>query len=195
MPKLNRRIFIYFIILTTLIFLIWVLLSGKLETKFLLIGLCSSFVISIICIPFLTLKNQNNGKKYFLFEINLLKFIPYCFWMVGEIIKASVSVTKQIFKAHLDYEPRVVSFAMPFENPLASIILANSIILTPGTITIDVMDGGVYEVHALDEDAAADLYEGTMARKVAVLFNETCEFKPLYDLENKDITEYIGEDF
>ena len=195
MPKPNRHIFVYYVILTTLLFLIWVLLSGKFETKFLLIGLCSSFIISFICIPFLTLQNHNNGKKYFLFEINLIKFIPYCFWMVGEIIKASISVAKQIFKPHLDYEPRVVSFVMPFENPLASIILANSIILTPGTITIDVMDGGIFEVHALDEGAAADLYEGTMARKVAALFNETCEFIPLYDLENKDITEYIGEDF
>jgi len=195
MPKLKRQIIPQFILLSFILFSTWILLSGKFEVKFLLIGLFSSLVISFICMPFLTFRNPATDKEYFLFGINYLKFIPYCLWLFVEIVKASISVTKQVFKRNLDYEPRVVSFSMPFENPLASVLLANSIILTPGTITIDVTDNGIFEVHALDECAAADLYTGTMAYKVAALFNEKCKFEPLYELENKNITEFIGEDF
>lgn len=195
MPKINRHVVVCFIILSVVLFLLWVMLSGQFNLKFLLIGLFSSLVISAICIPFLTFKSGTNEQKYFLFSINLIRFLPYCLWLIGEIIKASISVTKQIFKPHLDYEPRVVCFSMPFENPLASVLLANSIILTPGTITIDVMENGIFEVHSLDESSAEDIYKGVMAKKIAAIFKETCEFKPLYELETKEIEEYIGEDF
>ena len=69
---------------------------------------------------------------------------------------------------------------MPFENPMADVFLSHSIILTPGTITIDISKDGVYEVHALNESLAEGLLSGEMQMKIADLFNETCDFTPLY---------------
>jgi len=89
---------------------------------------------------------------------------------------------KDIFEFKNEREPRVVYFSMPYENPIASVVLANSIILTPGTITIDVSKNGIYEVHALNESFAKGLLSGEMQIKIAHLFNEQCEFVPLEQL-------------
>ena len=169
------------------LFAIWVLLSGQFEGKFLLIGLCSSLAIAYICYPLLNITNERTGKEYFVFGVNFLKLFIYFLWLVKEIVKASVDVTKEIFKPHMDYEPRIAYFSMPFENPMASVILAFSIILTPGTITVDVNDDGVFEVHALTKGMAEGLLEGTMQKKVAELFGETCPFIPMPEAEQTHI--------
>ena len=183
------------LMLSIILFAVWTLLSGKFEVKFMLIGLLSSVITSAVCLPFLIIKNQDTGKEYFLFNINYLKFIPYCFWLLIEIFKASFDVCKETLKPQLNYEPRVVSFAMPYENPLASVLLAHSIILTPGTITIGVDENGVYEVHALNKGAAEGIYSGVMQKKIANLFKEDCEFVPLRHLEVTDIDDLSKGDY
>lgn len=168
------------------LFALWILLSGKFEIKFLLIGLCSSLAVSYVCLPFLIIENPDSGKKFFVFGINYLKLFSYCLWLLGEIFKSSLDVIREILKIKMDYEPSIVYFSMPYENPMASVTLANSIILTPGTITIDVMEGGIFEIHALSKSAAEDMLSGSMPKKVASLFGETCEFKPLPELTVTD---------
>ena len=63
--------------LTAGLFLVWILLSGKFETRFFLIGLGSSLVVSVVCLPFLMIKNPRTGKGFFVLRINYLKLIPY----------------------------------------------------------------------------------------------------------------------
>ena len=74
---------------------------------------------------------------------------------------------------------------------MASVILANSIILTPGTITVDVMEGGIFEVHAINKKAADDMLSGAMPKRVAALFGETCEFRPFPEAEVLDIPKEV----
>lgn len=162
-----------------LLFSIWILFSGKFEFKFLLIGLFSSIIISIICFPFMIITNNKSGKQFFVFDFNILKFLSYSLWLIIEIIKSSIDVAKEIFKPNIEYEPLIVYFSMPFENPLASVVLANSIILTPGTITIDVDGDGIFEVHALSKKFSTGLLDGRMQQKIAAIFNENCQFTPL----------------
>ena len=177
--------------LTAGLFLVWILLSGKFETRFFLIGLGSSLVVSVVCLPFLMIKNPRTGKGFFVLRINYLKLIPYGLWVIKEIFKSTLDVSREILKVHIDYEPRIIYFSMPFENPMASVILANSIILTPGTITVDVMEGGIFEVHAIDKKAAEDMLSGTMPRKVASLFGEKCEFRAFPEAEVLEIPKEV----
>ena len=65
--------------------------------------------------------------------------------------------------------------------------LANSITLTPGTITLDVLEDGVFEVHALTAEAEASLMSGVMAKKTAWLYGENCAFTPLPGKKKVDI--------
>lgn len=173
---------LHFIGLVILLFSVWVLLSGKFEFKFLSIGLVSSIIVAIICHPFLTVKNAETGKTFLIFNINPIKALVYCIWLLKEIFKSAIDVMKDIFEFKVEREPRIVYFSMPYENPIASVVLANSIILTPGTITIDVHKNGIYEVHALNESFAEGLLTGEMQLKVAHLFNEKCNFTPMEQL-------------
>lgn len=179
MHKGQRHPLSHFLVLVVLLFAIWILLSGIMELKFLLIGLGSSIVITLICRPFLYVKNPKTGKEYFVLQINPLKLIIYFLWLLKEIMKSTIEVSKEILQRGPEHEPRIVYFSMPFENPMADVFLSHSIILTPGTITIDISKEGVFEVHALNESLAEGLLSGEMQMKVAKLFNETCEFKPL----------------
>lgn len=178
--------------LTLGLFAVWVLLSGQFEAKLLLSGFFASLIIAYICLPLLSVKNAVNGNKFYLLRIRYGKLFIYSFWLIWQIFKASVDVTKVVMKPHMDYEPRVVYFSMPFENPFASMVLANSIILTPGTITIDVTDDGIFEVHALTKAMADDLLEGEMARRVAELYDEACEFTPMPEAEVINIPKEVA---
>ena len=155
-----------------LLFALWVLLSGRLEVRFLVIGFFSALVIAILCFPLLIVKNPRTEKEYFALGLHFFKMIPYGLWLIKEIFKSTLDVTREIFKTTLDYEPRIVYFSMPFENPIATVVLANSIILTPGTITVDIDERGGqtwYYIHWIDvveteRTAAGDVIKGRMEK-------------------------------
>ena len=89
-----------------------------------------------------------------------------------------------------DIQPRIVYFRMDYENPAAAALLATSITLTPGTITLDISDSGVYEVYALNARCAEELLKGAMQNRVKRLYNENCDYLALPELE----TNYIPDD-
>ncbi len=66
-----------------------------------------------------------------------------------EIVKANIVTIKMILSHRYDVEPVLVSFNVHFDTKTAKVLFANSITLTPGTITVDVI-GDKYTVHALD---------------------------------------------
>ncbi len=168
------------------LFILWLLLSGKFETKLLLMGFFASIIVSYLCMPLFMIRRRNDKEgegEIFALDLNYIKLFGYFFWLLKEVFKAGIHVVGIICRQKRDNVPRIVYFSMPYQNPMASILLANSIILTPGTITLDVSDDGIFEVHAIDEPMAADLLTGDMALRVGALFGEECSFTPLPDLE------------
>ena len=91
-----------------------------------------------------------------------------------------MDVATSVIKSEMDINPKVFKFRMVYDNPMAEATLANSITLTPGTITIDVSDDGVYTIHALTNGAREGLMEGGMQRRIAQLFGENCIYKEEY---------------
>lgn len=174
--------------LSVFLFVLWMLLSGRTQGKFLIMGICFSLLTSYVCAPFLTVKNDKNGREYFLLSVNILKFAAYCLWLLKEMFTSGLKVTGTALRK-TGPSPRIVHFKMDFENPMASALLANSITLTPGTITLDVDDEGVFQIHALSDFSAEGLMTGKMQQKVADLYKETCSFVPLPQLELRDIPE------
>ena len=192
MHRRKRQDLVHLLGLTAGLFIIWILLSGRFETRFLLIGLGASLVISVVCFRLLMIKSSSTDKEFFILKMNYFKFITYSLWLIKEIFRSTLDVTREIFKINVNYEPRIVYFSMPYENPMASVVLAKSIILTPGTITIDVMEGGIFEVHAINKHSAEDMLSGAMPKRVAALFGETCQFKPMPEAEILDIPEVLN---
>jgi multicomponent Na+:H+ antiporter subunit E len=159
-------------VLAVVLFAFWILLSGKMDLKFLNYGALTAVVSAYICVPLLLMPNADGTKKYFIFDVNLGKYFMYWLWLLNEVRKANIDVVKAVVRSELDIEPMVARFRIKFDNPMAHTTLANSITLTPGTVTLNVTDDGLYEVHALNQGFADGLLEGGMQEKIAELFGE-----------------------
>lgn len=85
-------------------------------------------------------------KKFFL-------ILQYIFVLIKEIIKANFAVIKMIMSSRYELEPVVVRFRTDLKTAPARILLANSITLTPGTITVS-LEENEYVVHCLDKELA-----------------------------------------
>lgn len=167
---------VHLISLFILLFIFWLGLSGSFKTKFLVYGVLTSAVTAWITYPLLLVSNESNTRKYFVFGISVPKLISYIFWLFWQLVLANIDVLRATSSQELAIDPKVVRFHFKPDNPMASVILANSITLTPGTVTLNVTDDGIYEIHALTEGAAAGIYAGDMAKKVAELFGESADF-------------------
>lgn len=168
--------FKHLIVLTVVLFAFWILLSGKLELKFLTYGVLTAIVSAWICVPLLLLPNAKGTKKYFIFDVPLAKYVLYWLWLLNEVIKANLDVVKATVKAEMVINPRVIRFRIKMDNPMAHTTLANSITLTPGTVTLNVTSDGLYEIHALTDGAAEGLLDGGMQKRVAELFGEPFDY-------------------
>ena len=187
--KVNGSPLAYFVELSIFLFVLWLMLSGRTEARFLFMGAGFSLLTAYICAPFLIVKNEKTGQEYFLPRVNILKLCAYFIWLLKEIFFSGLEVTRMVFKRS-DIQPRIVYFRMDYENPAAAALLATSITLTPGTITLDISDSGVYEVYALNARWAEELLKGAMQNRVKRLYNENCDYLALPELE----TNYIPDD-
>ena len=154
----------------------WMVLSGRTETKFVVYGLITAIVTTWVTYPLKMVPNKDGSKRYFVFGVSIPKFIMYFFWLMWQLILANIDVLLATTAQELDIDPKVVRFYFRADNPMASVILANSITLTPGTVTINVTDDGLYEIHALTKGAAAGVLDGSMQKKVADLYGEKFDF-------------------
>ena len=154
----------------------WMVLSGRTETKFIVYGLITALLTTWVTYPLLLVPNKDGSKQYFVFGVSIPKFIMYFFWLMWQLVLANVDVLLATTAQELDIDPKVVRFYFRADNPMASVVLANSITLTPGTVTINVTDDGLYEIHALTRGAAAGVLDGSMQKKVAALYGEKFDF-------------------
>ena len=162
----------HLVVLAVVLFAFWFLLSGKVDFKFLLYGVLTAIISAWICVPLLLLPNADGTKKYFIFDVNLGKYAVYWLWLLKEVVNANIDVVKATVKSEMVINPRVIAFRIKYDNPMAHTTLANSITLTPGTVTLNVTEDGLYESHALTDGAAEGLLGGGMQQKVADLFGE-----------------------
>lgn len=162
--------------LALVLFAFWMVLSGRTETKFVVYGILTAVVTTWVTYPLLLVPNKDGSKKYYVFGFSIPKMIMYFFWLMWQLVLANIDVLLATTGQELNIDPKVVRFRFKADNPMASVILANSITLTPGTVTMNVTDDGVYEIHALTVDAAAGVLDGGMQKKVADLYGEKFDF-------------------
>ena len=162
-------------------------MSGIFEFKFMLYAFLACAAISTLCVRTLKVQAMKSDKAYFLLHINYFKLIAYMLWLLVQIIKSAWYVSIVTVKKINEMDPMVVWFKVDYDNPIAVSMLANSITLTPGTITIDIIDG-VFSVHALTRETATGLLDGSMQKKVAWLFGEKINYVSLTDMTKEGST-------
>lgn len=137
----------YFIGLLIVITALWLGLSGLYKTLILSLMAVSIVLTMILAVRLKVIDRE--GVPYG----RLPQFAIYWFWLVIEIFKANWDVVKQVLSADLKINPALVKVKTQCESDLAKTVFANSITLTPGTVTVAV-EGGSLLVHALNEENA-----------------------------------------
>ena len=187
----------HYIRFTIYLYIFWLLISGNLQLKFLIMGAVACLLVAWVCTPLFMIDNISHTRKYFLLNVSLIRLIGYVFWLLKELLLANIDVAKAVWKKALPIKPELLHFHVAMDNPVALALLANSITLTPGTITLNVSKGNIYEIHALTPGAAEGIRSGAMANKVAKLFGLEAEFVmlptpcpdcPVCNMEKEDNT-------
>lgn len=130
-------------------FLVWVIFNGQFTAEIAAFGV----VIAGVMYWFLC-KFFNYSPRYDLFLCRKAPLLlHYIFTLIVEILKANLAVFKLIYTAEYELEPAVVHFKTDLQTTFARVLLANSITLTPGTITVALTDNE-YTVHCLDKELA-----------------------------------------
>lgn len=135
-----------------LFFLIWIIFNGRFTWEIAAFGVVLAGVMYGFICKFMNYRPSMD----ILVCRKLFGFLHYLFILVKEIIKANVTVIGMIFSSRYELEPAVVRFRTNLQSKFARVMLANSITLTPGTITISMVDGE-YIVHCLDKSLAEGL--------------------------------------
>jgi multicomponent Na+:H+ antiporter subunit E len=141
----------------------WIINSGYFEGPLLGLGL-----VSVILVVLITLRMQAVDGEYEPPMLLSFRLPFYLLWLAREIVKANIDVVRRIWQRSPDITPTVIKVTASQKTDACKVIYANSITLTPGTITLDVQDD-VFEVHALTRDAAEELQKGEMDRRVRAL--------------------------
>ena len=139
------------------LFLLWYLMSGIDKGLTLGLGLASS-IFAVWMVRRMENASEFNSLKVQLRPIETLK---YCVWILWEIMKSNWTVTKVILSPSMTINQSMFNVPFSQKSDLGQTIFANSITLTPGTISVEVEEDH-FLVHALvyessDHAALADM--------------------------------------
>lgn len=132
------------------------------EPLMLAFGLSSCILAALITSK---LQVVDSSERPLLIFARMIGYIP---WIAWEIVKSNIDVARRIWQPNMPISPTIVTVKATQETALGLVIHANSITMTPGTLSIDVEPGEI-EVHALSAESLADLYSGEMDRRVSKL--------------------------
>jgi Multisubunit Na+/H+ antiporter, MnhE subunit len=127
-----------YVTLFILSFIFWLMLTFDFTVSNLIVGA----VASIICALFF-------GKFFITNVYKLLQprryfwFIVYLFIFVWECLKANLDVAYRVHPA-MPIRPGIVKVKTTLKSDMAKMLLANSITMTPGTISVDIIDDYLY---------------------------------------------------
>jgi len=144
---------------------LWMLLSGKMEAFHLGVGVATiAFVFwQATVLPPL----EASGAA----QLRFLRLVPYAGWLLWQMLLSAIYVARVVIRPERHLDPQLVEFHSVQPALFSGVILANSITLTPGTLTIDLHENR-FVVHALTTKTAREVLDGDMARRVARLFTD-----------------------
>ena len=143
----------------------WLLLSGFIQPLLLSFG-----VISVVVVLF-TLKRMDkveNEPGQIGTSLRLIRYTP---WLIGQIFSSAIHVTKLIWGKPDKVSPAIAKISAKNVPQSSRVLYANSITLTPGTLSVDLEEGEV-TVHALHKSSIEELKKGDMEKKITGIWGE-----------------------
>lgn len=142
-----------------LFFFFWVMLNGRLTAEIAVFGI----VIAAAMYWFICRYMGYSVKK----DLKIARRVPYLIVyfcvLVLEIILATNTMLRYLLLPEKKPEPAIVHFQSNLKHPETRMLLANSITLTPGTLTVDLVDDDFY-VHCYDKSLGEGIENSVFVR-------------------------------
>lgn len=138
----------YALILAIMMTVAWLTLSGYFIPLILIFGAISIAIVVWICARMRILDVETVP------YMSLPKTLSYFIWLFAEIVKANMQVIKAVLSPDLEVSPTLVKIPLNSDEDIAETMFANSITLTPGTVSVDMQPDYIL-VHALLEEMSA----------------------------------------
>lgn len=150
-----------------LLFAFWLILNGRWTGE---IALTGCVVCGLIYLFLWKFMGYSPRKEWALFR-RLPRAVCYGFFLIGEIFKSAWQTICFIWSPKVIVQPEITSFHTRLKTDTGKVLLANSISITPGTITVDIQED-IMLVHCLDESLDAGLEGSQMEEKIMKLEGE-----------------------
>ena len=145
------------------LFGLWLLLSGHYDDPLLLtLGVISSIAVVFIAQRMDVIDHESVPLRL------RFGFIGYLAWLAKELALANIAVAKIIISPSLPLSPLLFRVKTSQKTDVGRVTHANSITLTPGTVSVEVEDGDII-VHAIAGNLASDMAKGGMDRRVTAV--------------------------
>ena len=158
-----------------LLFALWLGLSGLIEGFFLVAGaVCSVIAVLVterIFRPAAPAGFAGAPSGFGWFAASWLRFGVYVPWLLWQIVLSNLHVARLVLHPRLPIDPALMEFESTLTTEAAHVLLANSITLTPGTVTVE-MTAKRFVVHCLSADSRSGIEDGAMLRRAGWVFGE-----------------------
>ncbi|MCC5794312.1 MAG: Na+/H+ antiporter subunit E [Chromatiales bacterium] len=149
----------YVFSLTLLLTIVWLLFSGMWTYVIILSLGAASVLVTVWLVGRMNLLGRDSEAFHMLPAA--LRYWP---WLMGQIVLANLDVARRIFRGPASIDPRIARVRTLQQTHVGRTIMANSITLTPGTVTLKVTEQEI-EYYALTAEAVEDLETGEMNRR------------------------------
>ena len=151
-----------FLLSFTSLFLVWLLLSGYFKSNLLILGTLSCILVTVLAVQLKIYSSQHHRLR---FNLRLPLYLP---WLLKEIIKSNIYVARCILSPKLPIQPQTLTTQPSQKTNTGIAVHANSITLTPATISVNI-SGNEILVHALTDTSAQGIMNGDIDKQVSKL--------------------------
>lgn len=164
----NRSAAASFVLSFFIIFFFWMLFSGKFDLFHIALGVASSAIVAALGRDLLFPSGIKPGLIFCWF-----RFAGYVPWLFYQILLANLRILYMVFHPRMMelIDPKIITFDTGLSSDISRTTFANSITLTPGTVTVNVSALGRFRVHCIDDKSGRAL-PGEMEKRIAKVFNE-----------------------
>lgn len=152
----------------------WLLLSGRFNPLFIGMGVASSLLISRAVTP---LFEHTIGPAGVHPRVRTGRLLVYIGWLLGRMLVSALQIAWIVLNPRVPPKPGIVRLRTDLRSPAARAMLANSITLVPGSMTLE-MDADELTVHSFTPDAVEDLATAAMQNRIAAIFGDQEQAPP-----------------
>ena len=150
----------------------WLILSGHYDLMHVSFGIFSVILVLLINHPLrrrlFALEEERSATLNFSRLLRLSFYIP---WLLIQIAVSSLQVARVVLHPKCPIDPALLRFKTKLKNVSSKVVLANSITLTPGTITLEIKEDE-FLVHALMDACSTGIIDGALPGQVARLYEK-----------------------